>query len=163
MARHPRRPISKEVALSKIRKFILVMTGVNLLILICFTVCMFRISEMNRSINAAGDEFEYTESESGEVTLDLGAYGIASMRFAKDGVSIKESHLYDNSECLPKVLRFIRYYAVREGYEIARSNTELIGEYRLHTILRTFNMSLIDKKAFFWYNHISSEIIRRVV
>ena len=121
--------------MSKIRKFILVMTGVNLLILICFTVCMFRISEMNRSINAAGDEFEYTESQSGEVTLDLGAYGIASMKFAKDGVSVKESHLYDNTECLPKVLRFIRYYAAREGYEIARSNTELIGEYRLHTIL----------------------------
>ena len=121
--------------MSRIRKFILAMTGVNLIILICFTVCMFRISEMNRSINAAGNEFEYTETESGEVTLDLGAYGIASMRFAKDGVSIRESHLYDNPECLPKVLRFIRYYAAREGYEIARSNTELIGEYRLHTLL----------------------------
>ena len=121
--------------MSRIRKFILVMTGVNLIILICFTVCMFRISDMNRSINAAGNEFEYTETESGEVTLDLGAYGIASMRFKEDGVSIRESHLYDNPECLPKVLRFIRYYAAREGYEIARSNTELIGEYRLHTLL----------------------------
>lgn len=121
--------------MSRIRKFILAMTGVNLIILICFTVCMFRISEMNRSINAAGNEFEYTETESGEVTLDLGAYGIASMKFKEDGVSIRESHLYDNPECLPKVLRFVRYYAAREGYEIARSNTELIGEYRLHTLL----------------------------
>ena len=153
--------------MSKIRKFILVMTGVNLLILICFTVCMFRISEMNRSINAAGDEFKYTESESGEVTLDLGAYGIASMKFAKDGVSIKESHLYDNPECLPKVLRFIRYYATREGYEIARSNTELIGEYRLHTILykigykpeqtETLNWDFYEDPR--WYVNITSAVL----
>lgn len=153
--------------MSRIRKFILVMTGVNLIILICFTVCMFRISEMNRSINAAGNEFEYTETESGEVTLDLGSYGIASMRFAKDGVSIRESHLYDNTECLPKVLGFIRYYAAREGYEIARSNTELIGEYRLHTLLykigykpdQTENLNWDFSEDPRWYVNTASAVL----
>lgn len=121
--------------MSRLRKFILVMTGVNLFILICFTVCMFRISEVNRQINAVDTEFEYTETESGEVTLELGNHGSVTMKFRKDGVSITESHLYDNGVCLPKVLRFVRYYASREGYSIPRSNTDLIGEYRLHTIL----------------------------
>ena len=111
------------------------MTGVNLLILICLTVGVFRISAMNRNINAVGNEFDYTETESGEVTLDLGAHGIASMKFSKDGVSIRNAYLFDNSECLPQVLRFVKYYAAQEEYEIGRSNSELIGEYRLHTIL----------------------------
>ena len=108
---------------------------VNLTILILLTVCMLRIRQMHREINAATDEFHYTETENGEVTLNLGDHGIASMKFSKDGVSITDSYLFDNGESLPTILRFVKYYAAREGYEIGRSNIELIGEYRLHTIL----------------------------
>ena len=121
--------------MSKTRRFVIAITAVNLIILIFLAVCMFRIGEMHREINAAGDEFHYTETKNGEVLLDLGDHGIATMRFGRDGVSIEDSHLFDNPECLPLVLRFVRYYALREGYRIPRSNIELIGEYRLHTML----------------------------
>lgn len=123
---------------------------VNLTILILLTVCMLRIRQMHREINAATDEFHYTETENGEVTLNLGDHGIASMKFSKDGVSITDSYLFDNPDCLPKVLCFVRYYAAREGYEIGRSNIELIGEYRLHTILYEIGYKPKQTKTLNW-------------
>ena len=136
--------------MSKQRKVIIIFTVVNLTILILLTVCMLRIRQMHREINAATDEFHYTETENGEVTLNLGDHGIASMKFSKDGVSITDSYLFDNPDCLPKVLCFVRYYAAREGYEIGRSNIELIGEYRLHTILYEIGYKPKQTKTLNW-------------
>ena len=136
--------------MSKQRKVLIAFTVVNLTILILLTVCMLRIRQMHREINAATDEFHYTETENGEVTLNLGDHGIASMKFSKDGVSITDSYLFDNPDCLPKVLRFVRYYATREGYEIGRSNIELIGEYRLHTILYEIGYKPKQTKTLNW-------------
>ena len=136
--------------MSKQRKVLIIFTVVNLTILILLAVCMLRIRQMHREINAATDEFHYTEIANGEVTLNLGDHGIASMKFSKDGVSITDSYLFDNSECLPKVLRFVRYYATREGYEIGRSNIELIGEYRLHTILYEIGYKPKQTKTLNW-------------
>lgn len=136
--------------MSKQRKVLIAFTVVNLTILILLTVCMLRIRQMHREINAATDEFHYTETENGEVTLNLGDHGIASMKFSKDGVSITDSYLFDNPDCLPKVLCFVRYYAAREGYEIGRSNIELIGEYRLHTILYEIGYKPKQTKTLNW-------------
>ena len=136
--------------MSKQRKVLIIFTVVNLTILILFTVCMLRIRQMHREINAATDEFHYTETANGEVTLNLGDHGIASIKFSKDGVSITDSYLFDNPDCLPKVLRFVRYYASQEGYEIGRSNIELIGEYRLHTILYEIGYKPEQTKTLNW-------------
>jgi len=136
--------------LSKQRKVIIIFTVVNLTILILLTVCMLRIRQMHREINAATDEFHYTETENGEVSLNLGDHGTASMKFSKDGVSITDSYLFDNDECLPTILCFVKYYAAREGYDIGRSNIELIGEYRLHTILYKIGYKSNQTKTLNW-------------
>lgn len=136
--------------MSKQRKVLIIFTVVNIIILILLTVCMLRIRQMHREINVATDEFHYTETENGEVTLNLGDHGIASMKFSKDGVSITDSYLFDNGECLPTILRFVKYYAAREGYEIGRSNIELIGEYRLHTILYEIGYKPKQTKTLNW-------------
>lgn len=136
--------------MSKQRKVLIIFTVVNLTILILLAVCMLRIRQMHREINAATDEFHYTETENGEVTLNLGDHGIASMKFSKDGVSITDSYLFDNGESLPTILRFVKYYAAREGYEIGRSNIELIGEYRLHTILYEIGCKPKQTKTLNW-------------
>lgn len=151
----------------KTRRFVTVITALNLIILILLTICVLRIDKMHREINATGDEFHYTETKNGEVLLDLGDHGIAAMRFSKDGVSIEDSHLFDNPECLPQVLSFVRYYASREGYSIPRSNIELIGEYRLHTMLYnigykpeqtgTLNWDFYEDPR--WYVNTASSII----
>ena len=88
--------------------------------------------------------------ESGEVMLDLGDYGVAAMKFSKNGVSITDSYLFDNKECLPKIICFVNYYATREGYDIGRSNIELIGEYRLHTILYNIGYKPNQTKTLNW-------------
>ena len=153
--------------MKKAKRCIVIITVINLIILILLALCMLRISEMHREINAAGDEFRYTETENGEVTLDLGDHGIATMKFAKDGVSIEEAHIFDNPDCLPKVLHFVKYYAAQEGYGISRSNLELIGEYRLHTILfkigykpeqtETLNWDFDEDPR--WYVNTASSVI----
>ena len=136
--------------MSKQRKVLIIFTVVNLTILILLTVCMLRIRQMHREINAATDAFHYTETAKGEVNLNLGDHGIASMKFSKDGVSITDSYLFDNGECLPTILCFVKYYAAREGYEIGRSNIELIGEYRLHTILYEIGYKPKQTKTLNW-------------
>jgi len=143
------------------------MTGVNLIILICFAACLFRISEINREINAVEREFHYTETESGEVILNLADHGSVKMKFSKGGVSIEESHLYDSPNCIPKLLCFVRYYASQKGYSIPRSNTDLIGEYRLHTLLfnvgykpeQTGTLNWDFKEDPRWYVNTASSII----
>ena len=79
--------------MSKTRKFFITITIVNLIILVLFALCMLRIREMHREINAVGEEFHYTEMKSGEVMLDLGDYGVAAMKFSKNGVSITDSRV----------------------------------------------------------------------
>lgn len=153
--------------MKKTKRCIVIITVINFIILILLALCLLRITEMHRAINAAGDEFHYTETANGEVTLDLGDHGIATMKFGKDGVSITEAHLFDNSDCLPKVLRFVKYYAERKGYDVERSNIDLIGEYRLHTILfklgynpeqtETLNWDYCEDPR--WYVNTASSII----
>ena len=58
--------------MSKQRKVLIIFTAVNLTILILLTVCMLRIRQMHQEINAATDEFHYTETANGEVNLNLG-------------------------------------------------------------------------------------------
>ena len=149
------------------RKLLIFVTVINLVILILITICFLRISEMHRKINEAGGEFRYTEMEDGTILLDLGSNGVASMNFSPDGVSITDSYQFDNSDSLPIILRFVKYYAAREGYEISRSNIELIGEYRLHTILyeigykpsqtKTLNWDFNEDPR--WYVNTASSII----
>ena len=117
------------------RKFIFIMTVVNLCILICFIVCVFRVSDMNREINAVGNEFKYIEVKENEVSLDLDNSKTVTMKFVKDGVIIRDAYAFDNPESISKILCFVKYYAENKGYKISCSNVELIGEYRLHTIL----------------------------
>ncbi len=152
--------------MTKHRKFICIMTAVNLLIAAVFLICMLRVSDMHRSINAVDTDFEY-EEKNGITTLSLADGGRAELRFSKDGVSIRDSHLLDSPGNIAEMLRFVRYYAEREGYEITRSNTELIGEYRLHTILYnlgyekestgTTNWDFSDDPR--WYGNTASRVI----
>lgn len=132
------------------RKIIFIMTVLNLIILVCLVVCVIRISKLNQSINSVTTEFDYTENTNGTVSLSLGSHENVTMRFNKNGVSIKESYLYDNELYLPKVLCFVRYYADKKGYEVPRSNTELIGEYRLHTILYSVGYEPEHTKTLDW-------------
>ena len=76
------------------------MTGVNLCILVCFIVCVFRISDMNREINAVGNEFEYIEVKENEVSLKLENNKTVMMKFVKDGMQNQPSKTGSRPCCL---------------------------------------------------------------
>ena len=57
------------------------------------------------------------------------------LKFGAGGISIENAYQHDNPEDISTILLFSRYYSGKLGYDMSRSNAELIGEYRLHTIL----------------------------
>lgn len=112
----------------------ILITVLNLLLVLISIVCIIRISEYNRSINSVKPIFDYTET--GDVVhLSITDHRTVILKFGNDGVSIEDSYLYDSPESIAEILIFVRYYSAKLEHQINRSNTELIGEYRLHTIL----------------------------
>lgn len=112
----------------------ILITVLNILLVLIAIVCIIRISEHNRSINSVKPTFDYTETGN-VVHLSTTDHGTVILQFGVGGVSIEDSHLYDSPESIAEILMFVRYYAAKLGYQMSRSNTELIGEYRLHTML----------------------------
>ncbi|MBR3806326.1 MAG: hypothetical protein IKJ13_05780 [Clostridia bacterium] len=78
--------------------------------------------------------FNYTERD-GKVYFSISPGRIAVLKFGKSDVSIEKSYLYDTTKEMEKILSFVKYYASNLGYRMVRSDSELIGEYRLHTLL----------------------------
>ena len=109
-------------------------TILNVLLILITIICLFKIGERNRSLNSVKPTFEYTE-KGDAVHLSLADHRTVILKFGKGGISIEDAHRYDNPEDISTILLFSRYYSNKLGYEMTRSNSELIGEYRLHTIL----------------------------
>ncbi len=116
------------------KKTIMAVTILNLLLMLIAIISWVCVAAHNESINSVRPTFDYTETDEG-ILLNLQDRGTVHITFGKGGVSIADSHLHDNPRSISEILMFARYYAAKLGYEMERSNSELIGEYRLHTIL----------------------------
>ncbi len=146
----------------KLRK-ILRYIGVIALLLFCL-FCLIRTSQTNAWINEQVQSNYAKTSKGVSVTLKNGKD--VQMRFGESSVQIEDSHLYSKKEAC-EILLFVRKYVKEQGYHIPRSNTELIGEFRLHTLLyrigyRTDKTKDLDwdyKKDDRWYVNVASQIL----
>ena len=74
---------------------------------------------------------------------------------------------YTDKPDLIKIIRFIRYYCERHEVEITRSNSDLWGEMRLHTVLydvgykraQTGNANIEFEKDERWYVGVAGSIL----
>ncbi len=110
--------------------------------------------------------FNYKE-ENGKVYLSLNNEKQVVMKFGENDVSIEQSYLYSKTEEISYILSFVKYYLSEIGYEMKRDDSELIGEYKLHTFLYnigykqkqtgTLNWDYgYDKR---WYVNVASKIL----
>lgn len=133
-------------------------------IMLCISIfCTVRTHNNNERLNQA--ERDYTSIEQdGEVELTFGGECVR-MVFGSSAVRIYDA--YRHTGFLYEILLFVREYAEKHGYEIQRKNTELIGEYKLHTVLyrigykreRTGDLDWDYVKDERWYVNVVSSVI----
>lgn len=113
----------------------IILTIINVFILILSLVGFFGTRKNVQAFNHTDDAFEYEESEKGRVELSLNKGKRVTIIFNETNAEIESAYRFDDREEIIKIIRFIRYYCDLIGVEVNRENSNLWGEYRLHTAL----------------------------
>ena len=150
----------------KKRRSLIVLTIVNILILIMSIYCLIRTTQNCKFINSNASEFVYEEYENGKVILTLEEEKRITLQFGNSSVKVVQSYQATSREESISVMLFIRYYTRQKGLKVHRSNTQILGEYRLHNLLYTVgykrahtgdaDIDLVKDKR--WYVNILSSV-----
>ena len=117
--------------MKKIKKYwLLILSGILCLIALLF----FLLTGRNvKILNGMNPSYYYGECSS--VSVHLPSDEIAVLYFRNHHAKIKNSYQYDTvADCYATVMA-IKSYARQNKIEITRSNTEMVGEQRLHNFL----------------------------
>lgn len=150
----------------KKRRSLIVLTVVNILILIMSIYCLIRTTRNCKFINSNASEFVYEEYENGKVILTLEEEKRITLQFGNSSVKVVQSYQATSREESISVMLFIRYYTRQKGLKVHRSNTQILGEYRLHNLLYTVgykrahtgdaDIDLVKDKR--WYVNVLSSV-----
>lgn len=150
----------------KKRRSLIVLTIVNILILIMSIYCLIRTTQNCKFINSNTSEFVYEEYENGKVILTLEEEKRITLQFGNSSVKVVQSYQATSREESISVMLFIRYYTRQKGLKVHRSNTQILGEYRLHNLLYTVgykrahtgdaDIDLVKDKR--WYVNVLSSV-----
>ena len=150
----------------KKRRSLIVLTIVNILILIMSIYCLIRTTQNCKFINSNASEFVYEEYENGKVILTLEEEKRITLQFGNSSVKVVQSYQATSREESISVMLFIRYYTRQKGLKVHRSNTQILGEYRLHNLLYTVgykrvhtgdaDIDLVKDKR--WYVNVLSSV-----
>ena len=150
----------------KKRRSLIVLTIVNILILIMSIYCLIRTTQNCKFINSNASEFVYEEYENGKVILTLEEEKRITLQFGNSSVKVVQSYQATSREESISVMLFIRYYTQSKGMKLSRSNTQILGEYRLHNLLYTVgykrahtgdaDIDLVKDKR--WYVNVLSSV-----
>ena len=120
------------------RRSLIVFTVVNIMLFMMNLYCLIKTTQNNKIFNSINTKFDYEEYGNGKVILSLNEEKRITFLFGKNSVKVVDSYQTTSKEDSISVVMFIQYYAEKKGYVVLRSNTQMIGEYRLHNILYTF-------------------------
>ena len=150
----------------KKRRSLIVLTVVNILILIMSIYCLIRTTQNCKFINSNASEFVYEAYENGKVILTLEEEKRITLQFGNSSVKVVQSYQATSREESISVMLFIRYYTRQKGLKVHRSNTQILGEYRLHNLLYTVgykrahtgdaDIDLVKDKR--WYVNVLSSV-----
>ena len=119
----------------KEKKIWIILTAINVILLITCIIAASETSKNLKIFNATDDAFDYEEQEEGKVDLTLNKGKRVTIVFHKTNAEVVGAYRYNDKPDLIKIIRFIRYYCKLHEVEIARCNSDLWGEYRIHTAL----------------------------
>ncbi len=101
------------------------------------------------------------------MALTLQDGGVVIIQFGSKSARVMNAYLYADEQSILEIIQFIRMYASEQGLEIERGNSELYGEYRLHTILYSIkykpsqtkdaDLDYIEDER--WYVNVCSKLI----
>lgn len=114
---------------------LIVLTAVNILLLSASIFCLVRTGQNNRFFNSMNTDFDYYECGNGKAVLTLHEDKEVTLIFGNKSVKVVDTYQTTGREEMVSVVRFIREYTRKNGLELQRSNTQIMGEYRLHNIL----------------------------
>lgn len=148
------------------KRWLIVLTAVNILLFLGSLFCLIGTSENNKIINSTG-ELPYSETENGRVILTLNTGKEIALQFGKESVKVVCSYTAKSKEEGLSLVMFIRRYAAQNGYAVSRTVTELYGEMRLHNVLyglgiakaHTADSDLEYEKDKRWYINALSKLI----
>ncbi len=122
----------------KKRRSLIVFTVVNIMLFLMSLYCLIKTTQNNKIFNSIDTEFDYEECGYSKVILSLEKGKKVTLVFGNNSVKVVDSYQATSKRDSISVMMFIRYYAEKRGYVVLRSNTQIMGEYRLHNILYTF-------------------------
>ena len=113
----------------------IILTIINVFILILSLVGFFGTRKNVQAFNHTDDAFEYEESEEGRVELSLDEGERVTIIFNETNVEVVGAYRFNDRPDVVRIIRFIRYYCEKNDVNVKRKNSDLWGEYRLHTAL----------------------------
>ena len=112
------------------RSFLLIF---HILLFLGSLACLLQTNRNIEQINAINSSFYYIEGSTASVKLP--SEQMVDLHFREKNVEVSDSYVCNNiGDCYAIVLA-IKSYAQSNGIEIVRSNTDLVGELRLHNFL----------------------------
>ena len=115
------------------KRTIIVLTVINVAVFILALICFIGTGINNKIFNSI-ESFTYRETQNGVVFVTENGQEIP-IQFNEQNVRVLNGKQKIRRKESVEIVRFIRVYAKKNGYEFRRTNTELYGEYRLHVIL----------------------------
>jgi hypothetical protein len=141
----------------------------HILLFLGSLTCLIQTNRNNKQINAINPSFYYIESSTALVQLP--SEQTAGLHFRETNVEILDSYKCRSMEDCYALVFAIKSYSQSHDIEIVRSNTDMVGELRLHNFLyrigykqsETKNADLeyiCDRR---WYVNIASRVIGWIV
>lgn len=145
----------------------IILTVFNIVLFLLSLTAYFRTTENLKIFNSAENGFDYKEIEKGRVELTLNQRESVTLLFDETSVTVSNAYCYDDRSEMVEIIRFIRYYSDKNGIEIARDNSDLWGELRLHTTLyktgyrevHTLNAEIEYEKDDRWYVNVVGKVL----
>ncbi len=137
----------------------------NILFFLGGLLCLMQTNHIYKRINEIFPSFYCIEPSTASVQLSSGQ--TVDLHFRENNVEIADSHECKSIDACYVIVFAIKAYAQENGIEIARSNTDMVGELRLHNFLYligykrsetgTADLDYVCDRR--WYVNIASHMI----
>ena len=152
------------------KRALIILTVFNIVLFLLSLMAYFDTQENLKIFNSAGNDFNYTETESGRVELTLRQGERVTIEFDETGAKVSDLYKYDDRPEMVKIIRFLRYYCEINRVKVRRDNSELWGEMRLHTALYKMGYKTaqtgVAEIDFYkderWYVNVVSRVLGRM-
>ena len=131
------------------RAGIVVLIVMNVLLFVGSVVCMIGTYLNYHKFNSLEEIGEYRKNRDCLI-LTLKDGRSVSLRFGSKSVRVIDAYRYTDKDSIMEILFFVREHAQENDQTISRSNSDMVGEFRLHTALYAIGYKREQTKDLDW-------------